>query len=91
MADTFLTLSHMQKSNAMFLLPVAVYGNTAHPRHVASSTFVNISNTATESVLAFEMPEPELIPYNVCRSSGALSFWDDPSEDIYSFDDGNPV
>ena len=90
MADTFPTSSHMQKSNAMFS-PVVAYGNTAHPRHVTGSAFVNISSTATESVLAFEMPEPELIPYNACRSSGALSFWDDPSEDIYSFDDGNPV
>jgi len=90
MADTFPTSSHMQKSNAM-LSPVVAYGNTAHPRYVTSSAFVNISSTATESVLAFEMPESELIPYNACRSSGALSFWDDPSEDIYSFDDGNPV
>ncbi len=91
MADTFPTSSHMQKSNAMFLLPVAVYGNTAHPRHAANIYKSAAGNIATESVLAFEMPEPELIPYNACRSSGALSFWDDPSEDIYSFDDGNPV
>jgi hypothetical protein len=35
--------------------------------------------------------EPELIPYECTRSSGVLSFWDDEGEDVYSFEDGQPV
>lgn len=47
--------------------------------------------TLTQSVLAAMATEPELIPYECTRSSGVLDFWDDPSEDIYSFEDGQPV
>jgi len=35
--------------------------------------------------------EPDLIPYECSRSSGSLSFWDDPQEDIYTFEDGQPL
>ena len=29
--------------------------------------------------------------YRLCRDSGTLDFWDDPAEDIYTFDDGEPI
>lgn len=35
--------------------------------------------------------EPELVPYECTRSSGVLDFWDDESEDIYTFEDGQPL
>jgi len=52
---------------------------------------ITVNSAATQSVLAFEPPEPDLVPYQCCRSSGVLSFWDDTSEDIYTFEDGQPV
>lgn len=45
--------------------------------------------TVTQSVLAAMVTEPELIPYECTRSSGVLNFWDDESEDIYTFEDGS--
>ena len=29
--------------------------------------------------------------YEMCRDSGALDFWDDPQEDIYTFADGREL
>ena len=29
--------------------------------------------------------------YELCKESGTLDFWDDPNEDIYTFEDGEPV
>jgi len=51
----------------------------------------NVSKSATEAVECFEVPEPEIIPYQYCHSSGVLSFWNDPAEDIYTSDDGEPL
>jgi len=47
--------------------------------------------TVTQSVLAAMVTEPALIPYECTRSSGVLNFWDDEGEDIYTFEDGQPV
>ncbi|MBU1260222.1 MAG: hypothetical protein KJ757_08260 [Planctomycetes bacterium] len=55
------------------------------------SMFVLMSNSATESAKVIVPEESELTPYECCRLSGALSFWDNPKEDIYSFDDGQPL
>ena len=57
----------------------------------AGNVYVPDSRASTESVLAFKPSEPNLIPYECCRSSGVLSFWDEPEEDIYTFEDGQPV
>ena len=54
-------------------------------------TFRVSDATATESVMAAMATEPDLIPYECCRSSGVLSFWDNPDEDLYTFEDGQPV
>lgn len=54
-------------------------------------TFRVADATFTDSVMAAMVTEPELIPYECCRSSGILSFWDDPEEDIYTLEDGQPV
>jgi hypothetical protein len=29
--------------------------------------------------------------YDYMRDSGSLSFWDDPDEDMYTFEDGEPL
>jgi hypothetical protein len=44
--------------------------------------------SSTQSALEFKPLEPELVPYECARASGVLSFWDDPAEDIYTFEDG---
>ena len=46
--------------------------------------------TATESFLSFT-PESEVVPHEYCFASGAVSFWDNEREDIYSFDDGQKI
>lgn len=53
--------------------------------------YIRLSKTDTECVLEFQPPEPDIIPYECCRASGVLSFWDDQREDIYTFEDGLPV
>jgi len=50
-----------------------------------------LTPTATDSVEAFEVREPELVPYNCTRCSGVLDFWDDEAEDIYTSEDGEPL
>ncbi len=45
----------------------------------------------TKSVASVRPLEPELNPYRCMRSSGGLAFWDQPQEDVYSFDDGQPT
>jgi hypothetical protein len=46
--------------------------------------------TDTESLLGF-MPESDLVPHEYCFASGAVSFWDNEAEDIYSFEDGQAI
>lgn len=46
--------------------------------------------TATECLLEFA-PEPDIVPHEYCFASGAVSFWDNESEDIYSIDDGQAL
>ena len=53
--------------------------------------FVQSDTGNTESVLVLQPPESEIDPYDCCRSSEVLSFWDDPKEDVYTFEDGYPV
>ncbi len=38
--------------------------------------------------LTFSLPKPTNTPYDCCRLSGTLDFWDNPGEDIYTFEDG---
>jgi len=52
---------------------------------------IMINSAATQSVLAFNPPEPDLVPYECTRSSGVLAFWGDDGEDIYSFENGKIV
>lgn len=49
------------------------------------------SDSYVDEDTIFSSPEPELVPYECTRSSGVLDFWDDDSEDIYTFEDGQPV
>lgn len=89
--------------NASFTCTLDVSGNSAHllctepfytiPRGIIrmGEFFANVTNTDTECIRAFEPPEPDVVPYECCRASGVLSFWDDPEEDIYTFEDGQAV
>jgi hypothetical protein len=66
------------------------YKNPKDPASVGDVS-IAVNSAATQSVLAFKPPESDLVPYECCRSSGVLSFWDNPTEDIYSFQDGQPT
>jgi hypothetical protein len=44
-----------------------------------------------EAVLAAQKAKPAIRCYEVARDSGALKFWDDPEEDIYTMESGKPV
>jgi hypothetical protein len=48
-------------------------------------------STATASISFMDEPEKEINPYELMCSNGAFAFWDDPEEDIYSFDDGEAL
>jgi hypothetical protein len=47
--------------------------------------------SATMSVLAVTAQEEDLTPYQCVHAGRVLAFWDDPGEDVYSLDDGQPV
>jgi len=44
-----------------------------------------------EAVLAARNAKPAIRCYEAARDSGALRFWDDPEEDIYTMQSGKPV
>jgi hypothetical protein len=66
------------------------YTTIEHSLH-SCNMWMPIGISSTQSISTFKLSEPDINPYDCCRSSGVLSFWDDPQEDIYSFDDGQPV
>jgi len=45
----------------------------------------------TSTNIYIEDINPVLNPYQLCRDSGTLDFWDDPTEDIYTFEDGEDI
>ena len=50
------------------------------------------SDTASIKLVRAEPgPEPELVPYDCSVASGALDFWHDEIEDIYTSNDGEPL
>jgi hypothetical protein len=49
------------------------------------------SDYSSEDETIFNPQEIELTPYECTRFSGVLDFWDDESEDIYNFEDGQPL
>jgi len=55
------------------------------------AAFRVLSAIFTESVLAAQGPVREYTPYEYCRDSGVLSFWDDPREDVYGPEDGEDI
>ena len=80
--------------------PTAVADETGSPwesYYVASEGHIRLgavqtgSTSDTASALVAVGPESDLSPYECIRSSRLLAFWDNPAEDIYSFDDGEPV
>jgi len=50
----------------------------------------DVSDTASVADMSNSFEE-EIDAYEFMRSSGSLSFWDEPEEDIYSFEDGEGV
>lgn len=75
-------------NNFTDLLPEKPFYNIPSELVIIGEFFTKASQTDTECIRALEYLEPELIPYECTRSSGVLNFWDDESEDIYSFEDG---
>jgi hypothetical protein len=91
MNDVRQTSTLLEQSDPLTLLGAHVCYHAPTDIRRAGHVYVAARTTATESVLAFKMPEPEVVPYECSRSSGVLSFWDNPAEDIYTFEDGQPV
>jgi len=48
-------------------------------------------STDTLSALVSVRIEPEITAYELMSSSGGISFWDAPEEDIYTFEDGEAL
>ncbi len=69
------------------ILPT-IYSNTGERRGEA---YELKDSTTTASVSSVIEPERELSPYELISSNGALAFWDNPEEDIYSFEDGEAI
>jgi len=59
--------------------------------HIRLGSVQTGSTSDTASALVAVALESDLSPYECIRSSRLLAFWDNPAEDIYSFDDGEPV
>lgn len=73
------------------LLPTEHCYNVPSDLVCIGELYIRLSTTDTECIREFQPTEPDIVPYEFCRSSGVLSFWDDPSEDIYTFEDGQPI
>ena len=52
---------------------------------------VQLADSDTESIRAFQKTEPELIPFDCARLSGSLDFWNSVEEDIYTSEDGQQI
>ena len=50
-----------------------------------------LSQTVTLSVAAFQGAEVECEPFYYSLSSGVLDFWNEPEEDVYEAQDGEPL
>ena len=57
----------------------------------AYGVYKHESFTDTTSVIAELEPEKEISSYDLMCGSGALAIWEDPEEDIYSFEDGEAL
>ena len=58
---------------------------------VLQNTLYSSIFTSMSSISAFVYTEEDLSPYLCCRDSGTLDFWDDPGEDVYTLEDGQPI
>ena len=65
--------------------------NSAVQRHIRHPSAVSAQATSCQAVVAAEAIEPRFPCYELSRQSGVLAFWDEPGEDIYSFEDGEEV
>jgi len=63
----------------------------ASERRICVGSIQTENGSATQSVLAVVPQGKEINPYECARSSHVLAFWDHHDEDVYTFDDGNPV
>ena len=80
----------MNFANPRISVPNMNY-NTSSGFIYAGNVYVLPNNSITCSAIDCSLPAIEPTPFDYCRSSGVLSFWDDPKEDIYDFQDGESV
>ncbi|MBN2210909.1 MAG: hypothetical protein JW709_05885 [Sedimentisphaerales bacterium] len=72
-------------------LPQLTYRDSNGCMQITSDLIFTINHNFTESVSVSSRNEFELSPYCCCRDSGTLDFWDEPEEDIYTLEDGQPI
>ena len=53
--------------------------------------YENKTYNDTASALSSTILEEEFNSYELIAGSGGLAFWDEPEEDIYSFEDGEEL
>ena len=58
---------------------------------ILQNNFFSTIQTSMSSISEFVYTEDDLSPYIYCRDSGALDFWDEPGEDIYTLEDGQSL
>ena len=80
----------MNFANPRISMPNMKY-NTSGGIIYVGNLYILSNNSATFAATNISLPAIEPTPFDYCRSSGVLSFWDDPEEDIYDFQDGEPV
>jgi len=73
------------------LYPTNTYRDSKGNIFVSPQIILSFETNFTESASDYVAPEPSFSPYECCRDSGVLDFWNDPSEDIYTFEDGHPL
>ena len=70
---------------------VTAYAQDGIAPFVDFLSYANIADSDTVSVASVQAAPSELIPFDCSMASGALDFWNDEKEDIYSSDDGRPL
>lgn len=82
-------------ANRVFIIVGRVEGMT--PENYSAANFpdsARVTNTKTEStgaIAGFDGDLTSMEIFRAAQAAGAFDFWDDPRDDIYSLEDGEPI
>jgi hypothetical protein len=63
----------------------------SHNTEITQNSIYFTIKSSTSSIRDHVANEDEFSSYECSRFSGSLSFWDNPEEDIYTLEDGQPL